>query len=557
MSDEPLAEIAQEIGSARCCSWARGELKTGGFRRQSILADAFEALCGALYLDGGLEAVRERIGARCSKPRIAALPEPATLKDAKTRLQEYLQAHGHALPVYAVKRTSGEPHEQMFLVSCVVAHAGRRDRRARARAAGAPSRSQRRQRCRRWVSMAEQDRSRRQGLRCGFAALVGRPNVGKSTLLNALVGEKISIVTPRPQTTRHRVLGVVNRAGCADRLRRYARPASRRTARAQSRHEPHRRGGAGDADLVVFVVEALRFGEEDEARARGASRTPGASPSPSSTRSIASAPRTNCCRSWPSSRAVTTFSDVVPVSAREGRQRRATHRGHRRSTCRSRPSCFRPSSAPIAASNSASPRPSARSSRMELNEELPYGIAVEIETAQRGGRAAGGRRRHLGGSRRTEAHRHRRQGERLKRIGQKARQELNARARPAPAPEPVGEGARGLGRQCAGAGTAGPGMTQRARTRRRSRRLRAAPAGHIATPAGFSKCSARDHGRLTLFARGVRGPKSQLASLLSRSARCWCRGAGRGDAAQLTGAEPRRRGAAAAVAPGDVGFLPE
>jgi ribonuclease-3 len=98
-----------------------GELKTGGFRRQSILADAFEALCGALYLDGGLDVVRSRIGP-LFEAKIQALPEPATLKDAKTRLQEHLQASGRALPVYSVKRTSGEPHAQTFLVSCSVPH---------------------------------------------------------------------------------------------------------------------------------------------------------------------------------------------------------------------------------------------------------------------------------------------------------------------------------------------------------------------------------------------------------------------------------------------------
>ena len=121
VSEEPLAEIAQSMQLGELLLLGSGELKTGGFRRQSILADAFEALCGALYLDGGLEAVRAAIGPMF-EARIAALPEPSTLKDPKTRLQEYLQANGRALPQYTVKRTSGEPHAQIFLVGCSVPH---------------------------------------------------------------------------------------------------------------------------------------------------------------------------------------------------------------------------------------------------------------------------------------------------------------------------------------------------------------------------------------------------------------------------------------------------
>src|SRR5688572_20209244 len=122
VSEEPLAAIASELKLGELLSLGSGELKTGGFRRQSILADAFEALCGALYLDGGLEAVRAVISPMF-EPRIAALPEPASLKDAKTRLQEHLQANGRPLPVYSVKSTSGEPHAQTFLVTCAVQHA--------------------------------------------------------------------------------------------------------------------------------------------------------------------------------------------------------------------------------------------------------------------------------------------------------------------------------------------------------------------------------------------------------------------------------------------------
>jgi ribonuclease III len=121
VSEEPLAEIAAGMQLGELLALGTGELKTGGFRRQSILADSFEALSGALYLDGGLETVRTLLGPMF-EPRIAALPEPSTLKDPKTRLQELLQADGRPLPVYTVKRTSGEPHAQMFLVTCGVSH---------------------------------------------------------------------------------------------------------------------------------------------------------------------------------------------------------------------------------------------------------------------------------------------------------------------------------------------------------------------------------------------------------------------------------------------------
>ena len=100
--------------------------------------------------------------------------------------------------------------------------------------------------------------------RCGFAALVGRPNVGKSTLLNALVGQKLSIVTPRPQTTRHRIIGLaqlpnaqiafVDTPGLHSQATRALNKAMNRTAAT----------ALEDADLVVFVVEGLVWSSEDE-----------------------------------------------------------------------------------------------------------------------------------------------------------------------------------------------------------------------------------------------------------------------------------------------------
>jgi ribonuclease-3 len=119
VSGEPLAEVAASLELGEALRLGSGELKTGGFRRQSILADALEAVFGALFLDGGL-AVAEGVIARLFEPRIAALPAPDELKDAKTRLQEYLQSRGLTLPRYKVERVEGEAHAQTFHVACEV-----------------------------------------------------------------------------------------------------------------------------------------------------------------------------------------------------------------------------------------------------------------------------------------------------------------------------------------------------------------------------------------------------------------------------------------------------
>ncbi len=123
VSSEPLAEVAAMLNLGDVLRLGSGELKTGGFRRKSILADALEAVCGALFLDGGLDVARPIIE-RLFQARIASLPPPDALKDSKTRLQEYLQSHGYSLPRYTVERVEGEAHAQVFWVVCEVAGLG-------------------------------------------------------------------------------------------------------------------------------------------------------------------------------------------------------------------------------------------------------------------------------------------------------------------------------------------------------------------------------------------------------------------------------------------------
>ena len=119
VSGEALAVIAAEIGLGDQLRLGSGELKSGGFRRKSILADTLEALFGAIYLDCGFDAAAAVIE-RLFIPRLDRLPSAAELKDPKTRLQEMLQARGLPLPSYVVESVSGEAHSQVFQVSCSV-----------------------------------------------------------------------------------------------------------------------------------------------------------------------------------------------------------------------------------------------------------------------------------------------------------------------------------------------------------------------------------------------------------------------------------------------------
>ncbi len=114
---DTLAKLAAGLKLGDFLKLGEGELKSGGYKRKSILADTLEAVFGAIYLDGGFEACEQAVRHVCD-PYIAGLPDADELKDAKTRLQEWLQGHAHELPAYTLLAETGPAHDKLFQVEC-------------------------------------------------------------------------------------------------------------------------------------------------------------------------------------------------------------------------------------------------------------------------------------------------------------------------------------------------------------------------------------------------------------------------------------------------------
>ncbi len=119
VKEDTLARVAREIDLGDHVQLGGGELKSGGYRRASILSDTMEAIFGAVYLDGDYSKTEEVI-LNLYRDQLQTVDTGNSLKDPKTRLQEYLQAGQMELPDYRIEKTTGKSHAQVFTVCCIV-----------------------------------------------------------------------------------------------------------------------------------------------------------------------------------------------------------------------------------------------------------------------------------------------------------------------------------------------------------------------------------------------------------------------------------------------------
>jgi ribonuclease III len=127
VKQETLHQLALELGLSGMIRLGEGELRSGGAKRPSILADALEALIGAVYIDAGFEVAAVLVRRLYEKVQINPQMQAAA-KDAKTELQEWLQGRKMNLPAYTVVGTTGAAHKQTFEVECLITELGRSER---------------------------------------------------------------------------------------------------------------------------------------------------------------------------------------------------------------------------------------------------------------------------------------------------------------------------------------------------------------------------------------------------------------------------------------------
>jgi GTP-binding protein Era len=260
-------------------------------------------------------------------------------------------------------------------------------------------------------------------MRCGFAALVGRPNVGKSTLLNAMVGEKLSIVTPRPQTTRHRILGVstlqdaqiafVDTPGLHRGERKALNRAMNRTAAS----------ALEDADVCVLVVEALHWTAEDDHALKRVERS--GRPIIAVVNKVDRVRPKERLLPWLAELARRhPFAEIVPLSAAKRDNLDALRKAIVARLPES-PTLFPEGERTDRSLEFRMAETIREKLTLELNQEVPYGVAVEIENVEEADGQldvaaviwvdrAGQKPIVIGPK-----------GERLKRVGRSARLELN------------------------------------------------------------------------------------------------------------------------------------